>query len=254
MSPTPFIWHLLAAALLIHLPAHAQSSQELLKTGDAFDRKLEASKALSIYLEAEKLDPKDVQIPIRIARQYRHLMTDASLKRDKLRLGSLALKYSERAAALGPNNAEAQLSVAITYGKMLPFLGSKEQVNASPKIKTAVDKALALDPRSDTAWHVLGRWNRVLAEIGTVKRALAGALYGSLPAGSFNEGVRCLEKAIALNPNRLMHYIELGRIYAQVGRADDARRLINKGLAMPDTEKDDPESKAKGREALEKLR
>jgi hypothetical protein len=110
-------------------------------------------------------------------------MTDASLKRDKLRLGSLALKYSERAAALGPNNAEAQLSVAITYGKMLPFLGSKEQVNASPKIKTAVDKALALDPRSDTAWHVLGRWNRVLAEIGTVKRALGRRALRESPDG-----------------------------------------------------------------------
>jgi hypothetical protein len=29
--------------------------------------------------------------------------------------------------------------------------------------------------------------------------------------------------------------------------------MINKGLAMPNSEKDDPESKAKGREALAKL-
>jgi hypothetical protein len=58
MSPTSFIWRMVAAALLIHLPAHAQSSQEIIKAGDAFDRKLDARKALPIYLEAEKLDPK----------------------------------------------------------------------------------------------------------------------------------------------------------------------------------------------------
>jgi hypothetical protein len=50
-----------------------------------------------------------------------------------------------------------------------------------------------------------------------------------------------------------MHYIELGQVYAQMGRTEDARRLITKGLAMQDTEKDDPETKREGKEALAKL-
>jgi Flp pilus assembly protein TadD len=62
-----------------------------------------------------------------------------------------------------------------------------------------------------------------------------------------------MQKAMELNPNRLMHYIELGRIYADMGRKDEARLYINKGLVMPDTEKDDPETKQRGRETLEKL-
>src|SRR5262245_60282463 len=139
MRPAFYIRLLVAVVLLAPRLALAQAAQELIRKGDTWDRRLDAGKALPLYLEAEKLDPDDVQIPIRIARQYRHLMTDASLKKEKLRLGHLALKYSERAAALGPKNAEAQLSIAITYGKMLPFLGSKDQVNASPKIKVAVD-------------------------------------------------------------------------------------------------------------------
>jgi hypothetical protein len=49
--------------------------------------------------------------------------------------------------------------------------------------------------------------------------------------------------AIEINPNRLMHYIELGQTYAQMGKIADTRRLIAKGLAMPDVEKDDPEIK-----------
>jgi hypothetical protein len=50
-----------------------------------------------------------------------------------------------------------------------------------------------------------------------------------------------------------MHYIELGRVYAQMGRTEEARRFITKGLAMPDTEKDDPETKRQGQEVLAKL-
>ena len=50
-----------------------------------------------------------------------------------------------------------------------------------------------------------------------------------------------------------MHYIELGQTYAQMGKTADARRLIAKGLAMPDVEKDDPEIKRRGRETLAKL-
>jgi len=234
--------------------AIAQSVDELLKKGEVFDQRLEAGKALKYYLEAEKLDPKNVRILVRIARQYRHLMVDTKSKEEKLRLGRMALDYSLPAAALAPMDPEAQLAVAITYGKMLPLLGTKEQVEASPRIKAAVDKTLRLDPRNDTAWHILGRWHRSLAEIGSVKRALAGAIYGRLPLGSNEEAATALEKAVVLNPNRLMHYIELGRVFLQMGRIDDARRTLKKGLAMPDMEKDDPETKQRGREALAKLR
>jgi hypothetical protein len=38
-----------------------------------------------------------------------------------------------------------------------------------------------------------------------------------------------------------------------MGRKDEARQCINKGLAMPDAEKDDPETKQRGRETLAKL-
>jgi tetratricopeptide (TPR) repeat protein len=233
--------------------AGAMSAEELVAQGEVLDKKLEASDALGYYLAAEKMEPKNAHLMVCIARQYRHLMTDAPAKQEKLRLGHLALDYSSRAAAAGPDEAEAQLDTAITLGKMLPYLPIKEQVKATPQIKEFADKAIALDPKEDTAWHILGRWNRVLADVNTVKRAMAGMFFGSLPKGSNEEAERDMRKALELNPDRLMHYIELGRIYAQMGRNDEARMYINKGLAMPDVEKDDPETKQHGRETLAKL-
>jgi tetratricopeptide (TPR) repeat protein len=230
-----------------------ESADDLVQEAKFFEKKFQAKDALPLYLAAEKLEPQNCHVLVRIARQYRYLMTDASAKDEKLRFGHLALDYSQRAAAAGPQDCDAQLATAITLGKMLPYLPTKEQVAASPKIKESVDKALQIDPNNDTAWHVLGRWNRVLADVNTLKRALAGMMYGRLPKGSNEEAERDMKKAIELNPNRLMHYIELGRIYAQMGRKDDARQFINKGLAMPDAEKDDPETKQRGRETLQKL-
>ena len=187
----------MAAAWLLEMSAanaYGQSVDELLKKGEVFDERFEAGEALKYYFRAEKLEPKDVRILVCIARQYRHLMADAKSKEEKLKLGRVALGYGQRAATLAPNDAEAQLSVAITYGKMMSLMGTKEQVDASPRIKSALDKTLRLDARNDTAWHILGRWHRTLAEIGGVKRALAGAIYGSLPKGSNQEAAGCLEK------------------------------------------------------------
>jgi tetratricopeptide (TPR) repeat protein len=231
----------------------AESADDLIDKGKVYDKKFQANEALPLYLSAEKLEPKNPELLVRIARQYRYLMTDASDTKEKLRLGHLALDYSERAAACGPKDCDAQLAPAITLGKMLPYLPTKEQVSASPKIKESVDKALAIDPRNDNAWHILGRWNRVLADISGAKRLLAGLVYGQLPKGSYEEAEAAMKKAIALNPRRLMHYIELGRIYAQMGRKEEARELITKGLGMPDAEKDDPETKERAKETLAKL-
>jgi tetratricopeptide (TPR) repeat protein len=235
------------------ITVQGETVEDLIANGDQFDKKLQAKEALEYYLPANKLEPDNVGVLVRIARQYRYLMSDASSKKEKLQLGKTSLQFAQRAATLAPNNAEAQLSPAISLGKMLPYMGAKDQIDASPRIKVGVDRALALDPNNDNAWHILGRWNRVLADISVMKRLLAKAIYGDLPVTTNEEAEKCLLKAIAINPHRLIHYIELGRIYAQMGRKEEARQSILKGLSMPDREKDDPEMKAAGRETLKKL-
>jgi tetratricopeptide (TPR) repeat protein len=231
----------------------AESTDELIDRAYMLDRKLKASASLELYLQAEKLAPKNPRIAIGIARQYRHLMTDADTRSEKLRLAGLALAYSLRAAALAPNSAEAQLSPAISYGKMVQFQSTKEQVETSRKIKAAADKALKLDPNYDLAWHILGRWHQGYAELTGVRRTMGELLYGKLPPSTHADAARCFEKAVEANPHRLMHYIELGRTYAKMERTEEARRYLKKGLSMPNTDKDDLDVKQRGRETLETL-
>jgi tetratricopeptide (TPR) repeat protein len=256
MVSRAFLLNTLTVAATLALASagiRAESAAELIQKGDVFYAKLQAAEALKFYLPAEKLDPNNAQLLVRIARQYRHLMSDATEVREKLQLGNRAVDYAQRAVALDPNDPEAQLAVAISYGKMLPMEGTRQQIASSRVIKAAADNAIALDPNNDLAWQVLGRWYFGLADVGPLKRALAQVAYGKLPPAKYEDAVRCFEKAMALNPNRLMHYIELGRTYAQMGRNSDARKLITAGLTMRETEKDDPETKDLGRQILKQL-
>jgi tetratricopeptide (TPR) repeat protein len=231
----------------------AQSADALIEVGDLFYAKLQAQQALKYYLPAEKLEPNNVRLLVHISREYRHLMSDATSTADKVRLGSVAVDYAKRASALAPKDPEAQLAVAISYGKLQPFEGNRQKFEAVHIIKDAADKAIDLDPRNDLAWHVLGRWYKGLVEVDSAHRMLAQAAFGGLPTATYEEAATCFEKAIELNPNRLMHYIALGGVYAKMGRKGEARTLITKGLAMPNTEKDDPDTKLEGEQLLAKL-
>jgi len=243
-----------AAILLAGSGVQAAPADDLIAQGDLYYDQLNAAESLKYFLPAEKLQPDNVGLLVRISREYRHLMSDASSPAEKLRLGKIAVDYAKRAAAMGPDDSEAQLAVAISYGKLQPEETNAEKIETSRIIKAQADRALKLDPTSDLAWHVLGRWNMGFAEITGVKRALAELMYGKLPDTTYEEAAKCFEKAIELRPDRLMNYIELGRAYAQMGRTTEAKQMITKGLAMKETEKDDPETKRLGEEELAKLR
>jgi hypothetical protein len=90
----------------------------------------------------------------------------------------------------------------------LPLEETKQQVANSRLIKIAVDKSIALNPTNDLSWQVLGRWYRGVADVSPLKRAFGQIKYGKLPSAKYEDAVCCFEKAIELNPNRLMHCID----------------------------------------------
>lgn len=241
--------------LLLFLGFHLQAgeAEALIAQGDQYDQRFQAEQALKHYLPAEKLLPNDAALLVKIARQYVYRMADLKSGAEKIASGQTALQYAERAVSVDPRSGDAHLSIAICLGKIVQLQGNKEKVEASKRIKEAAERAVQLDPRNDYAWHLLGRWHQALAGMSGLTRGLARVVYGALPPASNEEAVRCFEKALAINPNRLIHHIELGRTYAQMGRTEEARAAINKGIAMPNREKDDPETKERGRATLAKL-
>ncbi len=243
-----------ALIALFAVPALAADDFDaLLAKGDQLDAQMKTKEALAVYLEAEKLQPANGDLLYRIAKQYGESQADTQDKAERRRLGNISLDYSKRAVAAGPNNPMCQLALAVSYGRVAPYLDNQTKINYSKLVKQHVDKALALDPRNDLAWHVLGAWNYELANLNAVLRAVAQFIYGKLPDASNEEAVKAFKKAVELNPRRVGNQVELGRALAALGKKDEAKAALEKGLSLPVKGRDDPETKDRARAALKKL-
>jgi tetratricopeptide (TPR) repeat protein len=231
----------------------AEPPSALVARGDALDRQLRTREALAAYLEAETAGGADSELLRKIAKQYAEAMTDEATQAEKRRLGEQALAYAKRSVEADARSAKAHLSLAICYGRLAPLLDNRTKIEYSRRVKDHADRALKLDPSDDYAWHVLGAWNYELANLNAVLRGLAGLIYGSLPRASNDRAAECFQKAIELAPQRVSHHIELGRTYAAMGRDELARAALRRGLALPSREKDDAETKQRGRAALGRI-
>lgn len=231
----------------------AEDMDGLMKKGDAWDAQLQTQKALDAYLAAEKLGPPNAELLRRIAKEYGELMPDTNSTDEKRKLGEKALDYAKKAVAADPKDAMAQLAAAVCYGRLAPLLDNKTKIAYSRLVKEHAERSLALDPNNDLTYNVLGTWNYELAGLNSFLRAVAGVIYGQLPDASYAEAVKDFRKALQLNPGRLANHIGLGRAYAALGETAEAKQELERGLSMPDREKDDSFVKEQGRETLRKL-
>jgi tetratricopeptide (TPR) repeat protein len=227
--------------------------EELIEKGDRLDAKFKSREAMTVFLEAEKLAPKNVDVLCRLAKTHDEAMVDTASKEEQKRLAQAAVDYAKRAVEIDPNSAKAHLSLAITCGRLAPYLENKAKIAHSKLVKDHAEKALSLEPANSYAHHILGAWNYEMASISPILRAVAKLIYGSLPAASMQQAETFFQKAVDLEPTKVSHRIELGRTYAALNKKEMAREEISKGLSLPDREKDDPNTKLRGRDTLAKL-
>jgi tetratricopeptide (TPR) repeat protein len=123
--------------------------------------------------------------------------------------------------------------------------GGKTKIEMSKEVKAEADRAIALNPKADRAYHVLARWNRAIAQLSFIEKTVAKMVYGGLPEGAtMNNAVTLFEKAIALNPGYANHHLELGRTYLTLGLKDKARAELQRAIDCPQMSPFDPEYKA----------
>ncbi len=248
MTRAPFI-----ALGFIALTSHAQSVAELIARGDALDAQQKSEAALNVYLQAEAMAKNDAPLLIKIAKQYGESIAHIKKEADQKRAAERALQYAKRAVALAPKSGDAHLALSICYGKLTDFVSTRTQVEYSRIIYDEALTATTLDPTLDYAWHILGRWHYGVATLSGVTRAIVKLVYGGMPAASLEEARDCFARAMKLRPDRLCHVVELGRTLAALQRTQEARVMIERGLAMASRERDDEETKARGRETLREL-
>jgi tetratricopeptide (TPR) repeat protein len=149
-----------------------------------------------------------------------------------------AERLARRAVAADSNGAEGHFALAAAVGRASLTMGKKERIRRARVIRDEARRTLELDPRHDGAYHILGRWNAEIMRLSGLSRFLAKNLLGAgvFSQASWEEAVSDMERAVALDPGRLYHRLELAEIYVDRKRYDDARSELAQLAALPDRE------------------
>ena len=244
-------WSLILLLALAATTARADDAR--LQAALAAEARLDTRTALELFLALQRERPQDAFVAQKVAQQYSDLIVELPDVAEKKRHARLALEWSQRAVQLDPQNPVAVLSLAVCHGKLATYSDTRTKVKYSRLVKEDAERALALDPNYAWAHHLLGRWHREVADLGTTARFFVKLFYGGLPDASVTEAVARLERAVALEPGELNHHVELGFAYAANGQRDRAREAWQRGLALTPRKKHDAAAQQRAREALAEL-
>ncbi len=225
----------------------------MLTRGDSMFTAYDNQAALEAYLAALQIDSLNYEGNWKASRAYVDI---GETLEDDARADAFksAEKYAQQAVKIDSTGAKGHLQLAIALGRVALDAGAKERVQMSKEIKRQVDLAIKYDPSDDIAYHVLGRWNRKLANLSWIENTFANMFLGGVPDEATNENaLKAFKKAIELNPGHINHYLELGITYEMMDMEDEARQAFQKCLDLPKTDSSDDEYKAEAKERLEDL-
>lgn len=236
----------------------AQTAADHIGSGDAAYAAYNDQQALDHYLEALKLEPSNYEALWKTSRAYVDIADlikagDKESGARQMKMYTDAVNLARQAVAAQPNDTWGHFQLAAANGKRLLKLGKKDQIDASKEVRDEIEKAIALDPKNDLAYHAFGRWHRRMAEIGGAKRFFGSIVYGSIPKGSVEESEKFLRKAIELRPGYANHYLELGRTLVARDKRDEAIQAFNKCIELPKSSSKDDMLKDEARAELLKL-
>lgn len=252
--------HLATALALLGLAgtARAQTAAQDIALGDSAFTALDAHAALAHYQAAIALDSTNYDALWKAAREATDLGEAAGFAhQDQARdsLYKLGEQYATRAVQANPNVAVTHFTLAKALGRAALALGSRDRVKYAARVRNEALEALKLDSLDDGSWHVMGVWNAEIMRLNTFTRFFAKTLLGGKVLGeaNWNSAQRDLEHAVALQPNRIVHHLDLAQVYADVGDKAKAREQYNLVLSLPATEFNDRNYKHEAEQALARL-
>ena len=242
------------AVFLGPLAAWARTLEEAVADGERAYAAANLEEARQAYADALQITPGHVATLCRLSRVESEL--GETQKGDAQRhTWSEAVAHAREAVRAAPDQAEPHITLAVALGRQALREGPKTRLALSKEIKAETDLALKLDPNVGRAWHVLAMWNVKISGLSGIEKMIANSVLGGVPKGASTANAdQAFQKAIELEPDYINHRLEYGRFLKDMKRADDARRELEKAIALPPTSSAlDPRFQAEARELLDKL-
>jgi tetratricopeptide (TPR) repeat protein len=215
-------------------PLAAQSVAEHIALGDRDRAAMQAPSALRHYEDAIKLDPRSYEALVKATREAVDVGEYNPDEKERDRLYTMAEQYARRAVDVNPADAEGHFSLALALGRKALSLGKRDQVRYAGDVRTAALDALRINGKHPGALHVMGKWNYEVLQLSGMTRFFAKTFLGGrvFDSANWDDAQRYLEQAVEIEPNRLIHHLDLARVYVARGNKDKAREqfdLVIKG-------------------------
>jgi tetratricopeptide (TPR) repeat protein len=247
---------LVVAAILIAAPLRAQDAASLVARGDSAYAVFNADDALTHYesaLAVDSLNADALGKASRTAIDLGEAMTDAARQKEIFRKGE---RYA-RAAVRADSTAENWFHLARALGRTALSVGVRDRVRYAVEIRRCAQKALALNADHPGALHVLGMWNAEVKRLSGVELFFARRFLGGNVLGEANwkDAVAYMERAVAVDPDRIAHKLDLAGVYADTKEKVKARATYESVIsAARRVDYNDPLYKKQAEERLQRLR
>ena len=245
---------LLAATILCAGPLSAQTAAEHIVMGDRDRAAMNVAGALGHYQAAIQADASNAEALWRASREAIDLGEFDDARRDSLyRLGE---QYARRAVQANPNSAMAHFTLAKAIGRRALSMGARDRVKFAGEVRQEALAALAIDSLNAGALHVMGRWHANVMRLSGVSRFVAKNLLGGkvFNEANWRDAVRYLERAASLEPDRVVHKLELASVYADSGNKAKARETYEAAIQTAPVEFNDKRYVEQARQGLAALR
>jgi tetratricopeptide (TPR) repeat protein len=248
----------LFAMALIATPSLAQDPvATIIARGDSAYRAFNVEEALTRYEAAIAADSSNADALGKASRTSVDLgesLTDPARKKELFRKGE---RYARLAVAADSSNAEAWFHLARALGRTALSVGVRDRVKFAVEVRKCAQRSLALHPDHAGALHVLGMWNAEVKrlsgfELFFARRFLGGGVLGQ---ANWKDAVSYMERAVEVDPDRLVHKVDLAGVYVDVGENEKARATYESVIsATTRTDFNDALYKKQAEEGLKRLR
>jgi tetratricopeptide (TPR) repeat protein len=243
---------LFCSALIFSLQLYSQTAEELVKQGDLLEKQMNEEAAYQKFKEVVKLQPQNVYALARCSELASRIGRQQLSKDKQMDYYTAAKIYAERALKANPNDSDANMVMAVAYGRFAILKSGKEKVAGVKEIKNYAEKAVQLNPKNYKALHILGKWHYEVSNLTSIERAAAKVLFGGLPKASFEASLSYYEKAKALSPGFILNYLEIAKVSYKLNKKEKALETLRYLLQLPNATSEDALVKTEAKQLIEK--
>ena len=236
--------------------AVAQSPAQQIASGDSSYAQFKPEESLPHYLAAIGADSSNYEALWKAARSQVDL---AEAERDEGRRNRYSISaevLARKAIRVKPQDAEAHFHLARALGRRALSVGVRDRVKFATEVRAEALEALKYDANHPGALHVMGVWNAEVMRLNGISRFLAKNVLGGRVFGeaSWDKAVSYMERSVAVDPDRIVHRLDLGKIYADLGDKAKARTQLELAVSGRRVDFNDPAYQREAQAALAKLR